>query len=230
MPLGLCFPFPCNPKCKCNEPKVQSEPLYTEYLSVLQEETPTLGIDGLNWFDTMYPKLFTQKSRLVYRFNKHYQFREISREDTTVWMKLLQDRFDEIADKYNHAYSLYDNPDIDLDKLGVGYKRTIDYENSRTGSSTSSTESSGNAKFRDTPTNEDSTINNPTTENVDTSESSGESSNESSGEGTTTEIYEYNDRHIVDDINELIAKYKQLDEDFIREFEQMFIGIIAEWC
>lgn len=229
MPMGCCFPFPC-PKCKCDEPKIQTEALYTEYLSKLQDLDPTIGLNGVNWYGTLYPNLYNHKDRLVYRFNKHYQLREISREDAGQWMLLLQDRFDEVANKYNHAYKLYDNQTIKLDEFGIGYLREIWYNSEGSGSSSSSSSGSASSKFRDTPTNGNSTVNNPTTENVDNSSGSSSSENQREGSGHSKEKYDYNDKQIMDEVNELINKYKQLDEDFIREFNNMFIGLLAKWC
>lgn len=227
--MGCCFPFPCGRK-KCNEPKVQDEAIYTEYLSVLRQEDPTVGINGISWYDTMYPNLSAHKSRLIDRFNTHYQLREISRPDVNQWMLLLQDRFDEVADRYNHAYKLYDDDANLIDDLGIGYIREIWYNNSGTGSSTSQNTGSGSSKFRDTPTSSNATINNPTSENVDSSSSNGSSSSVRNGQGYSKEEYDYNDEHKMNEINDLINKYKQLDEEFIGEFNQMFIGVLSEWC
>jgi hypothetical protein len=229
MPMGCCFPFPC-PRCKCNEPKIQAEPLYTDYLYVLNNEDPTVGLNGVDWHGTMYPNLMNHKEYLVYRFLKHYQLREITRENVNQWMLLLQDRFDEIADRYNHAFKLYDDETVKLDDFGIGYLREIWTQGSGSGNSSSESSATNTSKFRDTPTNGNSTINNPTTENVDSSSGSSGSSSSRSSSGYSKEKYDYNDRQVMEEVNDLVDKYKQLSEKFIYEFNEMFIGILAKWC
>ena len=227
MPLGCCFPFPCK---RCREPEIQAEALYTEYLSELQNLDPTIGLNGVNWYGTLYPNLYNHKARLVYRFNRHYQLREISRENAEQWMLLLQDRFDEVADRFNHAYKLYDDQTINLDNLGLGYIREYWTSGNSSGSSDANGTSSSDTKFKDTTTNSNSTKNNPTTQNIEDNENSVHSESENTSSGHSKEQLDRHDEHIIDEVNELIRKYRQLDEDFIREFNELFIGIMAKWC
>lgn len=211
-----------------DRPMRGEQPFFTDTLENLQSDDPTIGVNGVEWHGTLYPYLYSNKERLIYRFNQKYHFREIGCETVSRWMWQLQDRFDSIADKYDHAYKLYSLEADDkklIDDLGIGYTRTLHYQNGGTGNSSNSSSATGNSKFRDTPTSSDSTINNPTTENVDTSSSSGSSSSSRQNQGDSTEKYEYNDEHKLEEINKMIEKYKQLDEDFINEFAQMFIGI-----
>lgn len=228
MPLGLCFPYPCCGKCK--EPKIQEEALWTEYLYKLQEIAPTVGINGINWHPELYPNLNEHKARLVERFNLNYAIREVSREDINQWMMLLQNRYDEIADRFNHAYKLYDDDEIHLDNITLGYVREILYGNQSSGNSSSSGSSSSTSKFRDTPTSGNSTINNPTTENLDTASSSNEGESSRRASGNSKETYDYHDKHVMEEVNKIIDKYRQLDSEFTREFNEMFIGIMGVWC
>lgn len=227
MPLGLCFPGPCK---KCNEPKIQTEALWTEYLYKIQETTPSIGLSGLNWYSDTYLTLFQHRTRLIERFNLTYALREVGREDLNQWMTLLQNKFNEICDKYNHAYKLYDDEAISLDELGLGYVR--EYLSSSTGEGTASSASSatGDTKYRDTPTEAQSVINNPTTETLENNEVTGssDSSHESSFEAT--EKVTRHDQHVMQEVNRLIEDYKQLDTSFTHEFDELFIGIMSEWC
>lgn len=229
MPLGCCFPFPCE-CCKKDCLELPTEAMYTEYLSVLQQEDPTIGINGVQWHSALYPNLYTHKDRLVYRFNQKYGFREITNPDTSRWMFYLQNKFDEIANNFDHAYKLYDDKASELDELTLGHVRNIIYNNESAGSSSATGSSQANSKFRDTPTDGTSVINNPTTENQDNGSSSSTGSDSREGSGESTEKYDYHDDHLMMEVNKLIEKYKQLDESFINKFDEMFISILAKWC
>ena len=239
------------------------QPFFTDLLKDLQEVDPTIGINGIHWNGTLYPNLYRHKDRLVERFNEKYQFREIGAETVSRWMALLQDRFDDLAPRFDHAYKLYDDEAINLDALGLGYVKRIIYSetvdgettneeseelsgsDSRSSTTNRSQDSTANSKFRDTPTDGNSTINNPTTEQVDvtgvdeetTDSQTGSNSRERSGnssgslnqdtEGEREETYDYHDEHTMEEVNKLIDRFKNLDNDFVNQFNQMFIGIIT---
>ena len=239
------------------------QPFFTDFLGNLQSEDPTIGINGVRWNQDLYPHLYLHKDRLVERFNEKYQFREIGAETVSRWMALLQDRFDDIAPRFDHAYKLYDDEAINLDALGLGYVKRIIYSedvegtasnaesqeltgsDSRTTSSTRNTTGANNSKFRDTPTDGNSTINNPTTEQNDTSSGQETGSGTDSGsntrniegsstgnttqgtEGEREEIYDYHDEHTMEEVNKLVDRFKSLDNEFVYQFNQMFIGIMT---
>ena len=210
-----------NPDIPLNE----EQPFFTDTLEHLQSEDPTIGINGINWYSAMYPYLYRHKDRLVYRFNQEYHFREIGSETVSRWMWQLQNRFDEIAERFNHAYKMYEDEAIDL--LGVGFVREIWTDSTGAGSASSTTSTTTDSKFRDTPTDSDSTINNPTTQDINTSEQSGESSSENSGSSHSKEKYDYNDEHRLTEINQVVDGFKSLDQDFINQFNQMFMGLLT---
>ena len=203
------------------------QPFFTDLLSDLQNEDATIGLNGIIWNADLYPNLYKHKDRLVDRFNRKYAFREIGAETVTRWMHLLQNRYDEVAPKFDHAYKMYDDESLNLDNLTLGYVRNILYENASSGSSQASGTSEANSKFRDTPTNGASVINNPTTENQDNGSSSSTGSDSRTGSGNSKETYDYHDDHTLIEVNKLIDKFKSLDEDFINRFNEMFIGIMT---
>ena len=204
------------------------QPFFTDILSDIQKEDSTVGLNGIHWYASLYPNLYIHKDRLVYRFDKKYAYREIGAETISRWMNLLQNRFDEIADKFNHAYKMYDDPNIDIDALTLGFKRSIESSSTGSGSNSSTSSNTVNSKFKDTPTSGTSTINNPTTENIDTENGTNSGSHNSQGNIKTTENYDYHDEHSIDEVNKIINHYKQIDEEFINEFNQMFIGILSK--
>lgn len=209
------------------KPMIGEQPNFTEFLYELQKDDSTIGLNGIRWNAELYPHLYKHKDRLIQRFDSKYGLREIGAETVHRWMYLLQNRFDEIAPKYDHAYKLYEDETINLDNLTLGYVRKILYSSKGTGESTTESQESGNSKFRDTPTSGDSTINNPTTENVDTTSSKGNSKSNRNSGGNSSETYDYHDEHVMLEVNKLIDEYKILDEEFINLFNEMFIGILT---
>ena len=91
--------------------------------------------------------------------------------------------------------------------------------------STGTGSSSADSKYSDTPNGAGGAINNPTTQNVDTGSST------SSVEGTDSNEYNKqinridHEEHMIDELNALTDKYVSTDNEFIAEFENMFIGV-----
>lgn len=203
------------------------QPFFTDLLDDLLKENPNVGIASINWHSDIFPNIHLHKERLIERFNLKYKYREIGMETVVRWQNGLQDRFDEIAPWFEHAYSLYDNGSINIDSLGKGYEREIEYTRNSNSKSGTKSEDNSNSKFRDTPTNEESVINNPTTEQSDISSTEDSSESTSDGTGTTKEKYTFNDKHVILEVNELIDKYRVLDEEFVKRFNDLFIGILT---
>lgn len=304
-------------------------PFFTDYLIHVQEIYPNTGLHECDWNETLYPKLAEHKSRLIQRFNRTFAFREIGQETVTRFQFELQNRFDEIAEHYDHAYKVTSENNVDI--IGLGY--TLDENYNRQITTTNSTEESNtlskdyteaeslaktqernrtvtdtksqatdytvvdtldrdmtssmeseqsrnaDTKYKDTPGSSTSTLNNPTNQTVEiVSEnyrSSGadtqddtrnttknetiinndsqtdvdsttqsdtknttkngtdsnigtksESGNETIGDTRHVERIDH-DEHAIDEINHLINAYKSIDNEFLKEFEVMFIGLVA---
>ena len=198
-------------------------PFYTDYLRNVVEELPNTSLGAVNWNENLYPHLAAHKDRLVDRFNREYAFREIGQETVTRWMHFLQCRFDEVAEHYDHMYKIYEENNID--ELGTGYSYTEHMGQNKTNHSTGSGSSSADSKYSDTPNGANGAINNPTTQNVDTGSST------STVDGSDTNEYNKeikridHEEHMVDELNALVDKYVSTDNEFIAEFENMFIGV-----
>ncbi len=202
------------------------QPFFTEFLDDLLKEGQH-GLMTIDWNKTRYPNLYRHKIRLIERFNRHFAFREIGAETVYRWEHQVKDKFDQIAPRFDHAYKLYDDETLHLDELTLGYVRDILYENNRNSRSNSIDHSEGDSKFRDTPTKGNSVINNPTTENLDTEDSQSSGNSTAMIGGKSREDYKYHDDHNLIEVNKLIDKYKNLDEEFINEFDELFIGILT---
>ena len=210
-----------------DRPMRGEQPFFTDILSDLQTDDSDIGLMSIDWQTSSYPHLAVHKTDIIQVFNTHYAFREIGSETVMRWHMQLQDRFNQIAPKFDHAFELYDDDEIKLNNLGLGYVKSITYANRSNGSSSGSSNSTGNSKFKDTPTSGTSTINNPTSEQIDTGSGTASNNSNSNGSGESTEKYDYHDEHVMQEVNRLIDDYKSLVNDFVKEFNQNFIGIIS---
>lgn len=208
-----------------NTPMDGEGPFFTDYLYLAQEKNPTLGLMSVDWDETTYTYLAKRKAKLIARFNREYAFRELGQETELRWQTVLQSRFDEVADHFNHMYKVFEENDVDI--LGTGYKITDSFKRTTADSLNTTDNRTGNSKFKDTPGSSASVLNNPTTETQDTTTDTYASNRdgEQKDERETNKTI-HNDT-MIDELNKLTDKYKSVDNEFIKSFENMFIGIIT---
>ena len=196
-------------------------PFYTNYLYLLQEEDPEAGLTQCDWDEEKYPNLVKHKTTLIGRFNEEYAFREIGQETTLRWQLFVNARFNEVAEKYDHAYKVLSSER--LDELGTGYTVTDALTRKMTSKMDSTDKFEGNGKFKDTPIS--GTINNPTTEQIDDNLTTYGSTGSDTQDDSRTTKKEQHDDIIMKELNWLADQYKVLNNEFIKEFENMFIQI-----
>lgn len=198
-------------------------PFYTDYLWKAQLERE-VGLEYIDWWEDKYTYLANHKEDIITQFNSIYKYRELGGETEERFQDILQQQFYEVADRYNHAYKVMEENDIDQLGTGYSYKEVRDRTINTDGES-SGTESRDN-KYKDTPASSTSTLNNPTEQTLDDRENS---STAHTDETLHDEIERDNTKHddpLVVELNYLIDRYKQLDIDFIMEFESCFIGLL----
>lgn len=182
--------------------------------------------EGFGWDQLMVPPDCTYVSdrmdHLEIRFYERYAMRMIGNETLERWQLRLQNKFDEVVDKYNRAYALYDaNNEGMMSDIRTGTKRVIKREGQASGSDSTST-SSVNKRI-DTP---DSIVN----ENDDYADSYNK------GTGSSTVTYGRKDKDDVDEtteatgillenVNRTIDGWKDIDTMFIAEFENLFLNV-----
>ena len=196
-------------------------PFYTEFLFKLQEEDSEAGLSRCDWDETKYPNLVKHKATLIGRFNEEYAFREIGQETPLRWQLFVNARFNEVAEKYDHAYKVLSSDR--LDELGTGYKVTDALTRKMTSKMDSTDKFEGNGKFKDTPIS--GTVNNPTTEQIDDNLTTYGSTGSDTQDDSRTTTKEQHDDVIMKELNWLADQYKVLNNDFIKEFDNMFIQI-----
>lgn len=200
-------------------------PFYTDYLWSVQEEVPnTVGIEYIDWNETKYTYLANHKTDIINLFNQHFKFREIGSETYSRFQDMLQSRFNEVSDKYNHAYKV--TSENDVDKLGTGYQ----YDETRNriihGEASGTNNETRDSKYKDTPSNSASTINNPTNQNVDDREGTSTAENDETQDDTVHQEKTVHDKEMIVELSELIDRYRQLDIEFVYEFENCFMGLL----
>lgn len=248
------------------------EPWLPTYIDLVKRkedgdsEYQNVGFDALD-VDASLENIDDRWEVLEQRFTERYAFRRISAETLTRWQVRLQNKFDEIADRYERAYALYaEQGAVMMDDILPGWKEIMDRTdkdsgtdtNTRTGSrelsyagskeiSRAGTETD-TKRFADTP---DSSTNasdmyadrrEESTHAFGTGRKDTESFNQRKDtetfnqikdallHGKTTDIDYTLTRtetgaQIIDAVNEAITKWKDLDTQFVAEFENLFLNI-----
>lgn len=159
---------------------------------------------------------------LTQRFNERYAFRMLNYGTLPKWQMRLQNRFDEVVDKYNRAYALYsEHEEGIMDDIMTGIKRTVHGENQASG--TDKTTGKSVSKSIDTP---DSRVN----ESDEYADSYSKSDNETQlthGRKDVNEVTDTTEQTgiLLENINRTINAYRDVDTEFIKEFENNFLNV-----
>lgn len=197
-------------------------PFFTDYLHSAQEDGE-VGIEYIDWNETEYTYLAENKSKLIAMFNQEFAYRELGSETEERFQHMLQNKYNMIADKYNHAYKVVD--EIDIDTLGTGYKYTENRSRILDTTADSNGTENRDNKFKDTPSSGTSTLNNPTEQTLDDRSTTNHLTGNENQQDDITQNKETHDRQRVIELSELIDRYRQIDAEFVNEFNECFMGI-----
>lgn len=136
------------------------------------------------------------------RFEERYADRMLNAETMERWQLRLQNKFDEVVYRYDRAYQAYTCNDEDM---FADVKQFV----------TVKVSASGTGKSIDTP---DSVV------NADSDYADSLTKNESTTENTTS----YTGTGLTKSINDSIDNWRDIDTEFINEFENNFLNIF--WC
>lgn len=180
------------------------------------------GWDALEYDSQAYEYIHSRWTVLTQRFNQRYYNRMIGAESMERWQNRLQNKFDEVADKYERAYTLYDQyMDALYEGVITGEKETITGTTQASGSDTVT--SAGTDKDWDTP---DSAVN-QSASYADRVRST--SNNGSTTYGKLDTVSSARQKiltgDVVGDLNNSIESWKDIDTQFIKEFESLFLNI-----
>lgn len=165
------------------------------------------------------PLVSSRMDSLKIRFDERYANRMLNAETLERWQVRLQNRFDEKVHVYERAYKLYQQYEQDmLDDVVQGEKVTVTGTTQQGGSDSSTVE----ARNIDTP---DEAI------NADENYASSLSKNQGTTQygrtdtvnSTTTRIV--TGQALVEGINNAIYSWRDLDTEFVKEFENNFLNV-----
>lgn len=170
-----------------------------------------------------YPHIADRWETLTQRFNQRYYYRMLGIETMEHWQNNLQERFDAVANRYELAYTLFEEHGAKIvEDVIAGETETVSGSNQASGSD-SNTSSSLNKNW-DTP---DSAIN--------AQASYADSVSSGSGSGSVT--YGKKDTYgstrtklitgegILKSINTTIRDFQDIDTMFINEFSDLFLSV-----
>lgn len=145
------------------------------------------------------PHVAARMSDLKVLFDERYAFRMLNSETLEQWQIRLQSRFDRYVRIYERAYVLYETYQQDMiDDMKGGETIT------RTASGTGSTVNTPDYATNESDEYADARTRSSTNERVESVRT---------GEG------------LVDDINSGFRKFVDIDQDFIRQFEDSFLNL-----
>lgn len=230
------------------------EPWLPQYIDLVKRkedgdaEYQNVGFDALD-VDASLENIDDRWEVLEQRFTERYAFRRISAETLTRWQVRLQNRFDEIADRYERAYALYaEQGEAMMDDILPGWKEIMDRTDKDSGTDTNTRTGSRELSYTGTDKNIRRSADTPDS-STNASDMYADRRDESTRSftdrkdtetfnqlkdallhGKTTDI-DYTltktetGAQIIDAVNEAITKWKDLDTQFVAEFENLFLNI-----
>lgn len=165
-----------------------------------------------------FPHIISRFDILKERFNERYAYRMLNAETMEKWQVRLQNRFDEVAPKYERAYRLYDENSKRMDDVVPGRKTTDSLE----GDSSVNTDSTSTSKYSDTP---DTLINTSDDYAGSITRNTGKdvSTSKDKQSRTTEEIV--SGAEVIQNVNDSINAWIEIDTEFVSSFENNFLNI-----
>jgi len=167
-------------------------------------------------------EVLARMDELGTRFYERYAMRMVGNETLERWQMRLQNRFDEVVDRYNRAYALYDeHAQGIMDDVRTGFKRTVEGKNTAGGRDRTNVGSI--VKRADTP---DSQVN-ASDDYADSFTKSDATNTTDYGRTDTNEVEERQEATgiLLKNLNRTIDEYKDIDTMFVSEFETLFLNV-----
>lgn len=165
------------------------------------------------------PTVSQRMDSLKVRFEERYFNRMLNSETLERWQVRLQNRFDEVVRRYERAYELYSRYEQDMmDDVLEGEERVITTKNTQGGSDTSK----GKVRNIDTPDEAVNASDDYASSRQDTDNTVNYGRTD---EGNSTERRTVTGASLVDNINNSIYDWRDLDTEFVKEFENCFMNV-----
>lgn len=193
------------------------------------------GFDQLDSNPTRFPLIAERWDTLAERFNERYFYRMINAETLPRWQVRLQNRYDEIAARFEFAYGMYDKYAEQMMARAIDAKRVLEYfteteitKSTVQQSGTDTVENTG--KEIDTP---DSIINANDNYADALTKLTGSTTYGRKDEGDTGRGLQHGidrteslgGRDIAESIHGAIDAFRDIDTLFVAQFENNFLNI-----
>ena len=153
------------------------------------------------------------------RFDERYANRMLNSETMERWQVRLQNRFDEVVQRYNRMYELYQRYDQDMkEDILIGDKTVTTSKSQAGGSDTSE----GTGRNIDTP---DENVNNITGYAGSRTDSKATNTYGRTDSFDSTVTRTMTGKGVVDGINDSVMSWKDIDTEFVKEFENQFMNV-----
>lgn len=157
---------------------------------------------------------------LKVRFDERYANRMLNSETMERWQVRLQNRFDEVVKRYDRMYELYQRYDQDMKEDILSGDKTVTTSKSQAGGSDTSI---GTGRNIDTP---DENVNNITGYAGSRTDSKATNTYGRTDSFDSTVTRTMTGKGVVDSINDSVMSWKDIDTEFVKEFENLFLNVL----
>ena len=157
---------------------------------------------------------------LKVRFDERYANRMLNSETMERWQVRLQNRFDEVVQRYNRMYELYQRYDQDMKEDILSGDKTVTTSKSQAGGSDTST---GTGRNIDTP---DENVNNITGYAGSRTDSKATNTYGRTDSFDSTVTRTVTGKGVVDSVNDSVMSWRDIDTEFVKEFENLFLNVL----
>lgn len=154
------------------------------------------------------------------RFDERYANRMLNSETMERWQVRLQNRFDEVVRRYDRQYELYQRYDQDMKDDIIAGDKTVTESTSQAGGSDTAT---GGVRNIDTP---DEKVNSDTGYAGSRSTSTATNTYGRRDTLNSTVTHTTTGKGVVDGINDSVMSWKDIDTEFVKEFENLFLNVL----
>ena len=154
------------------------------------------------------------------RFDERYANRMLNSETMERWQVRLQNRFDEVVQRYNRMYELYQRYDQDMKEDILSGDKTVTTSKSQAGGSDTSI---GTGRNIDTP---DENVNNITGYAGSRTDSKATNTYGRTDSFDSTVTRTMTGKGVVDSVNDSVMSWKDVDTEFVKEFENLFLNVL----
>lgn len=184
---------------------------------------PVYGFEGIEIDPERFPHIWARRNEIRDRFFERYASRRINQETLLRWQLRLQNRFDEIAARFERAYKLYDEHKTEIDNDVLEGFSTVQWGRSAD-SGTDKTTGKTASRSIDTP---DKAVNHDKNYADRITENDSEAAVE---HGLVNDFHNSKTFRksgvVLTNVNKTIDAYRDIDGELVRCFENNFLNVL----